>query len=219
MNTTKLLTTLIISLFFVFISVEPISTQMSGGGYNIYTDKFSVVSTNTSTGGNYQVTQSAGQYFATTTTSGDFELRGGFQAQEKGVLKVNLNKNTLDLGTITENGVSRGTLKLTVTTDSETGYNMSIREDHNLKSGSLTINDVSDGTVTTGSQEYGINTKGSDGMLGQDKGISGTLNIASHNGQVYKRIVEVVFKASLDQNTSNKQNLSHQVTFDTTVNP
>ncbi|MFB6226376.1 MAG: hypothetical protein ABEJ02_03415, partial [Candidatus Paceibacteria bacterium] len=192
---------------------------MSGGGYNVYTDKFSVVSTNTSTGGNYQITQTAGQYFATTTSGGDFELRGGFQAQEKGILKVNLNKNSLDLGTLTENDVSKGSLKLTVTTDSETGYNTSIREDHNLKSGSLTINDVSDGTVSAGSKEYGINTKGTDGLLNQDKGISGTLNIASHNGQVYKRTVEVIFKASLNKNTSNKQNLSHQVTFDTTVNP
>ncbi|MFB6181330.1 MAG: hypothetical protein ABEJ24_00330 [Candidatus Magasanikbacteria bacterium] len=219
MNLKRIITISILSFVLFAILPKTADTQMSGGGYNIYTDKFSVVSTNTSTGGAYEITQTGGQYFATNTKKGSFELRGGFQAQEKGILKVNLSKNTLDLGTISKSNVSKGSIKVTITTDSETGYNLSISENHNLKSNSLTINDVSDGSVTGGSQEYGITTKGADGLLNQDKGISGNLNIASHDGQVYKRTVEVIFKASLSNTPANNEDLSHKVTFNTTVNP
>jgi len=216
----KYTNTIIISFFLTLLFSFSVSAQMSGGEYEVYTDKFSVVSTDAVSGGAYDITQSGGQYFATTTSEGDFELRGGFQAQEKGILKVDVSKSNLSLGELTTNAIAKDSVQIEVSTDSETGYNLAIRENNDLTSGGDTIADVTDNSVTTGAEEYGIEVSGSDAIFSQDLGIdSSPLNIAATNGRVQKRNTKVTFKASLGSKPSQNRNYTHKVFFDITVNP
>ncbi len=216
----KYIKTVIISLAVTLLFSFSVSAQMSGGQYEVYTDKFSVVSTDAVSGGAYDITQSGGQYFATTTSEGDFELRGGFQAQEKGILKVDLSSNNLNLGELTTGKIAKASVNIEVSTDSETGYNLAIRENNDLTSGGDTISDVADNSVTTGTEEYGIGVSGNDALSSQDLAISGSpLNIASTNGRVQGRNTKVTFKASLGSQPSQDRNYSHEVFFDVTVNP
>lgn len=205
---------LMISLFFPPFA----SGDMSGGNYEIYSDSFSVINSATSSGGNFSVYQSAGEYYATTTKSGTYELRGGFQAQEQGILKVNLSSNSLDLGDLSTSNVATDTITMDVYTDSETGYSVSVRKDGKLRDGSNNIGPVSDGSVTSGDEEYGITTSGNDGQLSQDKKITDGLVVASKGGTALSRSVDVIFKAAIDSNTPSG-GYSQTIYFDTTVNP
>ncbi len=198
-----------------------LQTQMTGGDYEIYGDVFSFVDTNYSTGGDYKLYDS-GETIATSTGSGSYELRGGFQALEKGILSLTLSDSNLNLGTLSQVQVSTTSLDITISTDSETGYSVSISEDGNLRKGAGgdpdDVDDVSDGTVSAGSEEYGISTSGSDGLLVSDTAIDGSVDVAFHSGQVTNHSTEVVFKASIDSGSIGG-NYSHTVTFTTTVNP
>jgi hypothetical protein len=219
MKLNKITTFLITTFFLAFLSYQPTHTDMSGGNYQIYTDSLSVISTQTTTGGKFELYQTAGEYYATTTSKGDYELRGGFQAQEQGILKVNLNKGSLDLGELSTSSVATSSINLNVFTDSETGYSVSTRKDGKLSDGSNNnIGPVVDGSVTAGSEEYGITTQGNDGQLSQDKKITNGLTIASKEGMALSRTTEIIFKAAIDSNTPSG-NYSQKIYFDTTVNP
>jgi len=156
-----------------------------------------------------------------TASSGTYELRGGFEAQEKGILSMNLSSNSLNLGTITTAAVASSDLTVTVSTDSETGYTLSILEDGNFRAGANTIDDVADGDVTAGEEEYGIAVSGTDrdsGLAAGDLALGASMDIASSVGGVTSRVTTVTFKASRAEAT-NAGSYSHQVSFTLTVNP
>jgi len=59
------------------------------------------------------------------------------------------------LGTFSTSSVSTSTVGFEITIDNDSGYTIQIMEDGELRSGSNTIDDVADGSVTAGSEEYG----------------------------------------------------------------
>lgn len=62
---------------------------------------------------------------------------------------------SLDFGSISDGSVEAGIVALDVTVDNTTGYVVQVFEDGNLRSSSDSINDVADGAVSVGSEEYG----------------------------------------------------------------
>ncbi|MBU1126711.1 MAG: hypothetical protein ABH826_01290 [Patescibacteria group bacterium] len=66
-----------------------------------------------------------------------------------------LDGSSYSFGTLTNAIVSTGIVAWEVQADVDDGYGVYVYENDDLKSGSLTINDVSDGTVSSGSTEYG----------------------------------------------------------------
>jgi len=58
-------------------------------------------------------------------------------------------------GTFSTSSVSTSVVGFEVTIDDDSGYTVQILEDGELRSGSDTIDEVADGSVTTGSEEYG----------------------------------------------------------------
>lgn len=197
---------------------RPISTAMSGGAFTIYADSFNFTDTASTSGDTFSITDTGGEFAATTTSGGSIVLRGGFQAAERGILSYTLSAGSFSIGPISAAAVSTAGVDITISTDSETGYSLTVTEDGNLRSGSSDINDVSDGSVTTGSEEYGIRTTGTDGLLSSDRAMSGTVTVASATGRVTDRMTSVTFRASADSNTP-AGNYSHVVTFTATVNP
>lgn len=208
---------LILFGFFLFRAVL-LSAAMSGGAYTIYADTFSFVDTATTSGDIFSITGTGGEFAVSTTSGNTFELRGGFQAAERGILSFSVTPSAFSIGPLTDAAVSATSITLLISTDSETGYTTAMTEDGNLRSGSNEINDVSDGSVTAGSEEYGIITSGTDALISSDTAIGGTLTVASASGTVTDRQTTVTFRASVDNNTP-AGTYTHVVTFTATVNP
>lgn len=66
-----------------------------------------------------------------------------------------LSGTSVDLGDIITSAISTAIVGFNVTADLEGGYVVQVYEDGNLRDGSNDIDDVTDGSVTTGFEEYG----------------------------------------------------------------
>lgn len=209
----------VLTIFLCFLWVSPgKTTNMSGGDFEIVADAFTFADVSDSEGGNFVLQSSGDPVSATSSEGGNFVLLGGFLAAEPGSLSFSLDSNSIALGTLTTAAVSTGSVTMTVTTISDTGYTVSISEDGNLRtSGGADIDDAS-GVVTAGSEAYGISTSGADGLLASDTAISGAVNVASNAASVSGNTVAVTFSASKTNNTP-AGDYSHVVTFTATVNP
>jgi hypothetical protein len=190
---------------------------MSGDNIEIYSDSFSFVPGGEESGGTITLTGTGGN-IATSTSGGGVQVRSGVQAQEKGVLTFSLSTSALSIGTLSTTNVAVSYVTTTISTDSETGYSLSVSEDGNLRSGANDIDDVGDGAVTAGSEEYGIETSGADGLLSTDTAINNSVLIASANGRITARETAVIFHTAISSATPDGT-YSHTVTFTSTVNP
>lgn len=111
-----------------------------------------------------------------------------------------LTGSAISLGTITNSAVQTAVIGFDVTADLPSGYTLQIKEDGALRSGAYDIDDVADGTVTAGSEEYGA--RSSDTSLAttfdtQDTGITTTFQeiVSSSSRKFYERNF-VTLKAS-----------------------
>ncbi|MFH0857638.1 MAG: hypothetical protein V1848_02725 [Candidatus Magasanikbacteria bacterium] len=151
-----------------------------------------------------------------------YVLKGGFQAQENGIMDFSESTNSVNLGALSPSAVASGDVVLSVTTDSSTGYTIAINEDGELRSGANFIDNVIDGSVTAGSEEYGYAVTGTDRdatLAAGDNGIGGApTDIATYGGITTDRETTVSFKASRTATTP-EGNYSHSVYFTLTVNP
>ena len=209
------------AFIFIFGMFVPfvLYAAMTGGSFEIYADSVGFLDSSGSTGGTYTLYGSGEPFQAATSSGGVFALRGGFQAEEKGVLQFSLSDASVSLGTVTTTAVSSMVVTTTISTDSETGYTLYIYDDGNLRSGGNDIDDVVDGTVSAGSEEYGFVTNGTDGIISSDTAITTSPNaIASASGGVTDRQVGVEFRASVSPSTV-EATYSHSVIISATVNP
>ncbi len=103
--------------------------------------------------------------FATSTT---YVLGSGFQTmQEQPHISVTYSATTIAFGTLTTSAVASSTVTVTVTTNAPNGYVSSLLASAAFRQTSNTSNkiaNVSDGSVTAGSAEYGFTTSGTNGQ-------------------------------------------------------
>lgn len=66
-----------------------------------------------------------------------------------------MNATSINFGSVNENSLAQSVIGWEVNVDVDGGYTVSVIEDANLSSGVNDIDDVSDGSVTAGSEEYG----------------------------------------------------------------
>ena len=195
-----------LAVIFCLTWITPLNAlSMEGGGYQIIADSFSFTSVDQATGGDYAIFSTGGEVGATSTVGGNAVLRGGFAATNQGILRLTLSSDAINLGALS---------------DSQTGYTLSLTEDGNLRDASGNdINDVSDGAVDAGQEEYGIRTVGPDGLLAIDQNLyPGNRNVAAAAGIVTNRATTISFRASRSNATA-AGSYSHRVTFTLTVNP
>ena len=209
---------ILISIVVMISWVGTVFAAMTSDSYIIVEDGFSAVETVTSTSGDLSLFD-----FSDTTpgelTADTFTLDGGFYFPDTSTsLTLSVNPTTLSLGTLSQSSVASDATTLDVTTNSNSGYTVSISEDGNLRSGSNDIDDVSDGSVTAGSEEYGIRTSGSSGLLATDTAIDGSVNVMSKSSAATNDTATVTFRASIGPN-SQAGSYAHTVTFTATVNP
>ncbi|PIT86276.1 MAG: hypothetical protein COU33_04085 [Candidatus Magasanikbacteria bacterium CG10_big_fil_rev_8_21_14_0_10_43_6] len=203
-----------------FASPYSLSAAMSGGNFNIYGDVFSSFGDSLTTGGSYALFETGGESGSNNINGGTFTLRAGFQALEQGTASLTLSTTTVSLGQLSAAAVSTATVTTTVRVDSSSGYALTIAESGDLADGAKDIDDVADGAVTAGSEEYGIKTAGGDGQLAADTALTGgSLTVASSNAAANGSATPVLFSASIDNSSTLQGSYTHTVTFTLTANP
>ncbi len=119
-------------------------------------------------------------------------------------LSFNISKDGIDLGSLVPNIVSWDSYNLTVTTNAEFGYAVTVEEDGDLRNGTNVIDDVADGLVDRGS-EYGIgltDIAGTDKAFLDYQAITNSKTVMSNSGRlpiVIAGEVQVTHKAVISQ--------------------
>lgn len=165
---------------------------MSSTNYHIYADSINTGGT-LSTGGSYSIEDSLGETPSTgTSTGGVYQINGGYQYMILGYLTLSIGSNSVNLANLGPNSISMATNTIVVDTNSGTGYTLSVDN----VTGSI-LNNVADGVVSAGADEYGVNTSGGDGVLVADMAVVHGLVLASTTTTpASARSTDLVFKAS-----------------------
>lgn len=134
-----------------------------------------------------------------------------------------LNDATVTLNTLSVGSVNTDTTSFAVNTNAVGGYSVTAVEDGNLRTASADINDVADGVVTAGSEEYGMSTSKSGQVFAQTSGnaatsITGTpKQCASASGPVSSDTTTLTLHASV-AGTTPAGIYAHTVTLMATAN-
>ncbi|MFA5061610.1 MAG: hypothetical protein WC526_00475 [Patescibacteria group bacterium] len=170
--------------------------MMSSTNYTIYADTVDSGGVYSS-GGAYTLQDSAGESPAGFTTSSIYEVRGGYQAMERSSISLTLSSASLDLGTMSVSQVNSASTTASVVTNSESGYSLSVGS---VSGSSLT--GVADGSVTAGSEEYGVSLDGSDKLFSDDESITAGLGLASSSTPITSAGTILTFKAAIGSGTT-----------------
>jgi hypothetical protein len=134
-------------------------------------------------------------------------------------LSLSFNTTTASLGTLSLLELASSTVSSTISTDSSTGYSLTFDEDGDLRNGGATIDDVLDGSVTVGSEEYGLRTIGGGGTSPfADVAIVDGLEVASSLGTVSGEETGIQFLATISGATL-AGSYSHVITATLSANP
>lgn len=115
-------------------------------------------------------------------------------------ISFSLSNNAASLGALTPSSINTASTTLTVSANALSGYTAYISEDGDLRYNSRSIADVIDGTVTAGSEEFGLNTGYGDFI--SDSAITGGLKIVRSSGAaVTNENTTATYKASVSNNT------------------
>ena len=211
----------LLGVFFLFGTTTPLNSQISGGDYTIYADSFGFAENTSVSGGDFTLYHTGGEFGVASSTGGTFVLQAGYQALERGTISFSSQneEDTVVFGQTLDSAVSTGSLVFSVTSESLSGYSVTATEDGNLRDGANDIDDVADGEVTAGSEEYGIRTVGGDGDLAADTAITNNLVVISNADPVENRETTVEFRVAIDSDVTTEGDYAHTVTFTTTANP
>lgn len=184
------------------------------------------------TSANYRLTDTGGGFAPGFGTSTNYRSCSGFQCVIAQVpsITVSLSSNSINLGTLTGGAVSTQSHTVSVTTN-YSGYTTRVYEDGDLRRlGGATIDDVSDGFVNAGSEEYGLATSQSGREITQDTdcgastyaatgldNISNPKSVAYKNGPTYTaETTTICYAASINTALTVAGTYQQIVTFVTT---
>lgn len=123
-----------------------------------------------------------------------------------------LASNSISLGTLSASSITTVSHIVTVTTNSAGGYVLYVSEDGNLRNGANDIDDVADGSVTAGSEEYGLNTGYGD--FASDAAITTSQKIArSKASAATSEVTTCTYKVSISGATAGGIQYSHSVDY------
>lgn len=179
---------------------------MSSTNYTIFADSVDAGGV-LSASGTYSLEDTIGESPAGSSSSSVYEVIAGYQAMDWSVLVLDVDTNTINLGTLSTSAVATSSAILSVTVDATSGYVLSVGS---VSGTSLTA--VSDGSVTAGSEEYGISVSGVDAAFADDRGVTAGLNLSSSSTLVNYAQTAVTFKAAISSGSA-AASLSQSITF------
>lgn len=168
-----------LATFLILAGAFPLAVwgAMTSTHYNIYADTidsggvFSV----SSSSGVYSLQSSIGEAMVGTASGTSYEIRGGFQAMDRGYLTVGLTSGSIHLGDISTSSVSSASSTISVSTDSDTGYNLSIASATWTTGTALAS--ISGPAFFAGTEAYGMTTSTVGGADGTPFAINSGSNI------------------------------------------
>lgn len=138
------------------------------------------------------------------------------------IITFTISANSASLGTLSASAVATTTITATTTTNAAGGYSATILEDGNLRSDGNDIDDVADGAVTAGSEEYGVSTSDSGQTIVQESGacdgnpasaITGSAQTFAGATGPSTEAVALCFAASINATSTSAGSYSHTVTL------
>ena len=169
---------------------HPVASEMSSSNYEIYADGV-MNGGGFGSAGEYDLEGSVGELSSGFSTSSAYDIRAGYQYMERGYLSLEMSSVSLDLGILSTSTVNTASTTVTVGTDSQTGYTLTI-----TGVSGTSIAAVSDGTVTAGNEEYGFAAIGGASLIAGDAAVATSTVIASFGSPVSASATDLVFKAS-----------------------
>lgn len=122
------------------------------------------------------------------------------------------------LGTLSTGSVKTTITGLIIFTNAASGYTISVYDDGNLRTaGGDDIDDVADGAVTAGSEEYGISTTGTDAVGAGDFALTMNNTSAASSAGVSANRTAIIYQAAIASDTA-AGSYSHSVTYTVTAN-
>jgi hypothetical protein len=185
---------------------------MSSSNYTIFADSIDSGGV-FSAGGTYSLEDTLGESPAGFTSSSIYEVRGGYQAMDWATLTLDMSTTTVNLGIASWTAVVSGSCTGTITTDAETGYNFAIT---NATGTHLAY--VTDGTVTAGTEEYGLAVSGVDTLFSDDEGIIPVLNLSSSSTPVTSVETVMTFKAAIQPGSTTFGTRTQTITLTASAN-
>lgn len=212
----------VITITLVFISLftfwRPAVSEalMNSANFINWMDSLNFGGEETSSSASYKLQDTLGEIGTGPISSTNYGGLIGFrQVESDPKMTFSISKNSIDFGILTVGTVYSDSYTVTTTTNAVDGYQTTIYEDGNFRTvlGS-DIDDVLDGDVTAGSEEYGIRTSGAEGQMnGADTAITGTPQaVASYSSWINGSAVTVTHKVSVSL-TSAAGHYEHVVTL------
>lgn len=212
----------VITITFVFISILALwmpsagLALMNSESYINWMDSLNFGGEETSTSTNYKFQDTLGEIGTGQITSTNYAGLIGFrQVESDPKMTFTISSNSIAFGTLTTSAVSSDSITITTTTNAIDGYVTTIYETENLETiVGADIDDVTDGEVTAGAEEYGVRTSGAHGQMnGADTAIVSTPGVvASYSSWINSSAVTITFKAAISTVTA-AGNYSHNVTL------
>lgn len=188
-------------------------SEMSSTNYQIYADSIGIDGGVYSSSTSFTLFDTIGESPAGTVTSTSYELSAGFQTMERGTLSVSVSASSLDLGTLSKTQVKSASTNVTVSTNASTGYSLSISSATGIMPSA-----VSDGTVSAGSEEYGMSVSGSNAAFTNDRSVTSGRVLASATVPVINDITTLTFKASISSASAAAANDNQAITLTVSAN-
>ena len=161
----------------VMLLPSVVFSAMSSTNYRIDADSLEVGGA-LSSGGSFRLEDTIGG-LGGTVTSTSYQVRGGFHGSSGSILSLTLSSASIALGTLSATQVTSGSAVVTVATDSDSGYTLSVAS---VSGTGLT--GVTDGSVSSGSEEYGFAASGADSQFSGEVAVAAGRIISSSSTPV-----------------------------------
>lgn len=195
-----------IAIILLLIFPFAIVNAMESVNYKIDSDSVNIGGTDDGQSASYYLKDTVGESAIGESGSASYIISAGYRAMLEATaptFSFSLSASSCVLGLLSFSSVSSCDYTVTSSTNTLDGYATTIIEDGNLRDGANNINDIIDGTVTAGAEEYGIGLTGADRTFADEEAITGTaLTIASDaTGPIAAQAVTVIHKASITSST------------------
>ncbi|MBI2551347.1 hypothetical protein HYV73_03310 [Candidatus Uhrbacteria bacterium] len=178
------------------------SAESSSPSYIMWADA-TTSGGNRATSTNYIVQEATGDRSGNQGESTSYKTFNGFEeVYEEPILILSLDDVSMPLSpsALTTGTVSTASMTASVTTNADFGYTLAMTEIQEIQNATFdTIDDVGDGSVTAGSEEFGVAVSGADAAFATDQAVSATpLILASRTIWGTGRDTTITFKAAID---------------------
>jgi len=205
----KIFTICLIASFYIVLNIlvpQSVLAYMDSTNFKLWFDSMNIGGEETSSSTNYKLQDTMGEIGTGRIESTSYAGLIGFrQTESDPKFTFTISKNSINFGTISVGSVFQDSYTVTTTTNAVNGYQTTIYEDGNFRMASGSdIDDVTDGEVTAGSEEYGIRTSGAQGQMNSaDTAITSSPQVvASYSSWISGSAVTVTHKVSVSLTTS-----------------